>query len=342
MRKLAAIVLLLALAAAQDDKRVTGLLLQANSEYEAAKELWNKFVFSANDVTDAQLAEILARYDKSIELCQKASETGDSGEADTMTLRLARRTAQLRATVWAREMRVRAEQAAKAPKPPPEKQAPEEKPPPEAQPPAKPPEEKPKPPEQEQAAAAPELPPLPEISETKEQRSRGIQTARDFLMNFYFSNRRRDALIDQCVRCNGKGIVRLAYNDPKTQKPAKQECGGCGATGYHFNEPVARKGLWLCWSPLHRQGGKAQWEQDVMAYKNDPRQIPEFLISLRITKLDYHGLWAEAEWEEKGATGSGEKFTRQVSRKLVRAGRQWFFFDPESDKEMFAGKPEAD
>lgn len=334
--------LLLVAAAAEDDKRVAGLLVQASAEYEAGKELWNKFVFTANEVTDPQLAEILARYDKAIELCQKASETGDSGEADTMVIKLARRTAQLRATVWAREMRVKAEQARKeGPKLPPEGAPPEGKPP-EGERPAKPPEEKPKPPEEAQAVAAPELPPAPEISETKEQRSRGIQSARDFLMNFYFSNRRRDALIDQCVRCNGKGIVRLPYNDPETQKPAKQNCGGCGATGYHFNEPVARKGFWLCWSPLHRQGEKAQWELDLMAFKNDPRQIPEFLTSLRIKKLDYHGLWAEAEWEEKGATASGDKFTREVSRKLVRAGRQWFFFDPESDKEMYSGKPEAD
>jgi len=336
-----ALLLLVAAAEAQDDKKVAALLVQASGEYEAAKELWNKFVFGANEVTDAQLAEILAHYDKAIELCQKASETGDSGEADTMVIRLARRTAQLRATVFARQMRVRAEEARKA-GPPPEAKPEEQKPPePEA-----PDGELPEPPRVAEPAspAAPELAALPELEESKEQRSRGIQTARDFLMNFYFSNRRRDALIDTCVRCNGKGIVRLPHIDPETQKPAKQNCGGCRATGYHFNEPVARKGFWLCWSPLHRMDGqeKAQWEQDVMSFKTDPRQIPEFLTSLRITKLDYHGLWADVEWEEKGSTAEGQKFTREMNRKLIRAGRQWFFYDPERDKEMFSGKPEAD
>jgi hypothetical protein len=344
MRGAVALLLLLLPAVAQDDRRVTDLLKRANAEYEAAKETWQKFVFSASEVTDKELAEICVRYDKAIELCQKASETGDSGEADTMVLRLARRTAQLRATAWAREMRVRAEALKKEKPPEPEAPAPAPEPqkPPEKEPaPAKPPPEKPREPAPE--PAAPEFV-LPEISETKEQRTRGIQSARDFLMNTYFANRRRDALIDTCTHCKGRGVVNLPYNDPKTQKPWRQDCGGCGATGYHFNEPVARKGFWLCWTPLYRrdEGERTRWAQEVATYKADPRKIPEFLTSVRIEKVDYRGLWAEVQWEEKGATVDGQKFTRDVSRKLIRAGRQWFFFDAERDKDMFSGKPEAD
>lgn len=320
------------------------LLKKASAEVEAAKPVWEKFVFSAKDVTDEELGEICARYDKAIELCQKASEGGDSGDADTMVLRLARRTAQLRATAWAREMRARAE-AAKQEQP----AAPEAPAPAPEKPPEKPPDTKPEPrapepaPEKPPEPAAPEFV-FPEISETKEQRSRGTQSVRDFVMNTYFANRKRDALIDICAHCKGRGIVNLPYNDPKTQKPRRQDCGGCRATGYHFNEPVARKGFWLCWSPLYRrdEGEKARWQQEVATYREDPRKIPEFLSSVRIEKVDYRGLWAEVQWEEKGATSDGQKFTRDVTRKLVRAGRQWFFFDADRDKEMFSGKPEAD
>jgi hypothetical protein len=341
MRGAVVLLLLLLPAAAQDDRRVADLLKKANAEYEAAKETWQKFVFSASDVTDKELAEICTRYDKAIELCQKASESGDSGEADTMVLRLARRTAQLRATAWAREMRARAEAVKQEKRAEPEAPAPGPAP-------EKPPQPKPEPPAPvkppEPAPAEPEAFVLPEISETKEQRSRGTQSVRDFLMNTYFANRKRDALIDICAHCKGRGVVNLPYNDPKTQKPRRQDCGGCRATGYHFNEPVARKGFWLCWSPLYRrdEGERTRWQQEMATYKEDPRKIPEFLTSVRIEKVDYRGLWAEVQWEEKGATSDGQKFAREVSRKLIRAGRQWFFFDAERDKEMFSGKPEAD
>ncbi|HEX5031192.1 MAG TPA: hypothetical protein VFX78_07020 [Candidatus Eisenbacteria bacterium] len=339
--------LLLALPlVAQEDRRVADLLKKANEEYEAGKATWDKFVFAADDVTDQELADLCAHYDKAIELAQKVSESGDSGEADTIVLRLARRTAKLRATACAREMRKAAEAAKlkKAAEPQAPEPVPEQKP---APPPEPEPAREPEP--QAEAAPAPaagepDVLPLPEISETKEQRSRGIQSARDFLMNTYFANRKRDALIDVCVHCKGRGFVYLPYRDPKTQKPAKQECGGCGATGYLFNEPVARKGFWLCWSPLFRrdEGERARFQQDMATWKQDPKRIPEFLKSVSIKEVDYHGLWAVVEWEERGATGDGEKFTRGVKRKLFRAGRQWFFYDHDRDKEMFSEKPDGD
>jgi hypothetical protein len=336
-----AVVVMLALclpALAQDDKRVADLLTEANAEYEAGKEMWKTFVFSASEVTDDQIDGLLTHYDKAIDLCQKASEGGDVGEADTMVIRLARRTAQLRATLFAREQKVRAEEARR------------NKPPDETPPEVPPEEREPRAPEKEPAAPAPapdaaaRAPAMPEISETKAQRTRGIQSARDFLMNFYFANRKRDALVDRCGQCNGKGIVFLPFRDPKTQKTAKQECGGCGGTGYHLNQPVARKGFWLCWSPLHRADGqeKKQWACDLSDYVSDPRKIPEFLTSVRITELDYRGLWADVQWEEKGATAEGKRFSRKVQRKLIRAGRLWFFFDPERDKEFFSAQAEAD
>lgn len=344
MRGAVAALLLLSLPlAAQEDRRVAELLKKANDEYESGKATWEKFVFAADDVTDEELAELCAHYDKAIELAQKVSESGDSGEADTIVVRLARRTAKLRATACAREMRKAAEAAKlkKAAEPQAPEPVPEEKPAPPpttrepAPEPGRPVEAAP-----ESASKEPDVLPLPEISETREQRARGIQSARDFLMNAYFSNRKRDALIDVCVHCKGKGWVYLSYRDPKTQKPAKQDCGGCRATGYLFNEPVARKGFWLCWSPLYRrdEGERARFQQDLAAWGQDPKTIPEFLKSLSIKDVDYHGLWAEVRWEEKGATSDGKKFSREVKRKLFRAGRQWFFYDHDRDKEMFSAE----
>jgi hypothetical protein len=340
MRRALILASLAALAGADaPDKAVAQLLAQANAEYEAAKELWTKLVFDAASVTDEELAQILARYDKAIDLCQKACESGDVPEADTMVLRLARRTAQLRATVFAREMARKAKEAkAKKPEPPP----PTQEPPPAGKPPEPTPEAPPAAPETATTLEIPAGEFAPRIAETKEQRSRGLQSARDFLMHFYFGNRKRDALVDACGTCNGRGKVRLPIL--KDHKPVEQDCGGCGATGYHLNEPVARKGLWLCWSPIRRldEREKATWQQELAAYKSDPRTVPEFLTRLKIVKIDYQGLWADATWEETGVDASGKKFSRDVSRKLVRAGRQWFFFDPEHDKEMFSGKLEND
>jgi hypothetical protein len=335
MRVAAMLALLVVAARADDPKRVAELLQQANAEYGAAKETWNKLVFTPQEVTDDEIAELLARYDKAIDLCQKACETTDVPEANTMVLRLARRTAQLRATAFAREMARKAAAAREA------APAPGAKP---ADAPEEPTGEEAKP---EVAPETPEAPPdapAPVIVESKEQRSRGMQAARNFLLNVYFANRKRDALVDRCATCGGRGKVRLPILDKK-RRAMEQDCGGCAATGYILNEPVARKGFWLCWSPAYRMDPqqKTAWDQDLATYKGDPRTLPEFLTRVRIVTLDYQGLWADATWEEGGTGVDGKKFSRTVTRKLIRAGRQWFFFDPEHDKDLLApGALEAD
>ena len=62
----------------------------------------------------------------------------------------------------------------------------------------------------------------------------------------------------------------------------------------------------------------------------------EFLKSLRIVSIDYHGLWATAECHEKGYVPANKRaFQRKVKRMFVRFGRRWFLFDENTDEGVF-------
>jgi hypothetical protein len=305
-------ILLFCAAAVAQEKDVEGLRAKARAEYEAQKPIWEKFVFDANALSDDDLEALTEGYDRCLDLYQRiaeATEEGDS-EADTIVIQLARRTAKLRATTWGREMEAKAKAAASRPKPP--------EPPPEDEPPAPPPAPAPEPvaPERAPEREKPEQLVLPTIEETKDQQVAGKQSARNFVMQ-YFVNRKYKSMIGFC---------------------GKAGCNACRARVGHLNPHAARKAYWLSWSPLYRanEEQKKKWQAQFKEWRIDPRKLPEVLTKLTITKVDYHGLWADVEWEQWGVTNDAKKTHEKVSRRLVRAGNRWFFFHEELDRDFFA------
>ncbi len=317
MRPALVYLLFCAAAAVAQEKDVEALRAKARAEYEGQKPVWERFVFDANTVTDDELLAITEAYDRCLDLYQRvaeATEEGD-GEADVIVIQLARRTAKLRATIWGREMTKKAKAAASKPKEP-LPLPPEE---PEEQPPAPPPDREPEAPEPEKPdealeAAAPVV--LPTIEESNEKRTAGIQSARNFVMT-YFANRKYKQMIGFC---------------------GKATCNACRSRVGHLNIHAARKAYWLSWSPLYRANDekKTKWQAQFKEWRIDPRKLPEVLTKLSITKVDYHGLWADVEWDQEGVTNDAKKTREKVKRRLVRAGNRWFFYDPVLDADFFA------
>ncbi|MGH7162443.1 MAG: hypothetical protein ACREID_03080, partial [Planctomycetota bacterium] len=198
----------------------------------------------------------------------------------------------------------------------------------------------PAPPEPAQAPAA--AAPL-EWEETPAERSRAIQALRTFLMNHYFASRKTTSLLTRCVVCEGTGRKKTPQLD-KSRRVVTVPCTSCHETGYHLDASIARRAFWLVKSPLYRglETNRADFDARLAEWREDPRTVPEFLKSLKIDAIDYHGAWAVATYTEKGHGSDARKgFTRKVDAKLVRVGKRWFFADPEADACFFEA-PAAD
>jgi hypothetical protein len=317
MRPACVALLLLAALASPQEKDVEGLRAKARAEIEARKPAWERFVFDAASLTDDDMKDLTEGYDRALDLYQRiaeASEEGD-GEADVGVIQLARKTAKLRASIWAREMARKAKAAAERPKPEAEPTPGKPPAPPPDRPPEAPSEAEPAP-EPGPAAEARQPVVLPEIEESKEKRAAGIQGARHFVMQ-YFANRKYKQMIGFC---------------------GSATCNACRSRVGHLNVHAARRAFWLCWSPLYRanEEKKAKWQAQFKEWRLDPRKLPEVLTKLTITKVEYHGLWADIEWEQWGVTNDAKKTNEKVRRRLVRAGNRWFFYDDELDRDFFA------
>lgn len=282
------------------------LAAEARKQHEAAQPLWEMFVLDPAKTTDDELKALLAIYDKTLDLCLKAAEKQDDKGLDTMVLQLARRTATLRATLLDREL------AAKGGTP----AAPQ-----------------PAAPVEGEAEIV-----LPTLDESADRRAQGKQDVRNFLMD-YFRNRKRETLIVQCATCHGLAKRQSQrVGDFAAPRQSWYPCETCGGDGCFLNGPAAKQAFWLCWSPLYRLDEKERtaWEATFAKWRKDPKGGGEFLTRLKIGKVEYYGLWAQATWEEWGITPDGKKTHREVTRRLVRGGRRWFFFHPDHDRDFFA------
>jgi hypothetical protein len=347
VRGIAACVLLLALPAmSQDDaavRRAERLARDAKKNASKAKELWKRFVFEAEKMEDDELKELVGLYEKAIDLYQRALEEHENPGLNAAILTLTRRVTQVRFLQMQRHFRERKPEIAPPKETPPPK--PEERKPTPGEPEAKP-EPKPAPKPETGPIWQRRIPgddPLPELEESPADRRRGIQGVRNFLMNTYFAPQKFASLVDRCARCNGRGSVRTGRLKPdRTQE--RVPCGQCNASGYHLDVNNARKGHWLVHSPLYRSdsGKSSEWSARLADWRKDPRKVPEFLTRLRISVVDYHGLWAQVIWTEQGVTPDRKRFERERKEKLIRAGRRWFFYDEEYDKRFFRGDGEDD
>jgi hypothetical protein len=337
VNKTAALLLCLvgaALAQDADTRKAERIEAQGRKLQEDTKGLWKRFVFEYGSLSDADLAKIVKNYEKAVDLYQKAIEVRESPNLNRLILILAKRIAQARMVETAREL-------ASRPKPKPKPEPEPEPPQPEAPEPVAP---KPPPPEPDAEPEKPKAPPrvtagvLPTLDETKKQRNRGIQGVRNFVMHYYFASRKQSAMVSRCPVCNGRGR-RATHQLDERRRIVTIPCSACHESGGHVNVPAARKGYWLCMSPLYRSdaANRAAWEDQLASWRQNPNLIKEFLKSLKIEEVDYHGLWAEVTWTEKvRPLGAKRSFLRKVRRKIVRAGKRWFFYDEKFDKDFFA------
>jgi hypothetical protein len=332
------------LASSQDSvtRKAERFAAQGRKLQDATKEIWKKFVFEYRELSDDDLKTIVRNYEKAVDLYQKSIEVQESPGLNRLILILAKRIAQGRMVQSAREYARRPKPKPK-PKPPPEKKPEPGTPEPEAPPPEKPEAPAPEPLE-------PRLPPrlvageLPTMEEPKDQRRRGLQGVRNFLMHYYFASRKQSAIVSRCAVCNGRGRRATAQLD-RRRRVVTIPCSACHESGGHLNVPAARKGYWLCMSPLYRSdaANRAAWDAQLASWRENPNQIKEFLKTVRIENVDYRGLWAEVTWTEKvRPMGAKRSFVRQMKRKVVRAGKRWFFYDEKYDKEFFTTPDEEE
>ena len=327
--------LLAALAAAKDIdlKKARRLAAQGRKLQQSSKELWKQFVFEHEKLTDKELKTLIRNYDKAIDLYQGAIEVEETPTLNGLIRLLSKRTAQARFVQTAREVARRPKRKPK-PRPAPPRE--------EGQPPATPPAT-PKEPEEPAPVPRIEVPQLkgdelPELIETPTQQRLGKQALRNFIMNHYFASRKFSALISRCSVCNGRGKVYTGHID-KYRKPILVPCGACNHTGGHLNVAKARKGYWLVHSPLYRSdaGNRDRFERQLAGWQENPSSLTEFLKRVAIVSVEYHGLWAEVTLREKAyRIGSKRSTERVVVRKMLRAGKRWFFYDERFDKGFFA------
>ncbi len=294
---------------------------------------WKRYILEPETVDDEALNALLVLCEKAVDLYQESLEEAESGAVNHAVLTLARRIARIRFELLRRER-------ARTPAPEPER-------PPAASPPPVPPPEAPEvpAPAPPPPPAAPEAPALPEIVEDAKATRMGIQALRNFLMHDYFASRKWTSLVVRCPLCEGTGRRRTGRLT-KDKKIETTACTSCGETGFHLNDAVARKGFWLCKSPLYRADAArlGAWQDDLEAWKKDPRTVTEFLDRVSIDGVEYHGLWAKVALAERGhvrePTGPGKpsrekRFDRKREYTLVRIGRRWFFYDPAIDAGLF-------
>jgi len=295
---------------------------------------WKRYILEPETVDDAALNALLVLCEKAVDLYQESLEEAESGAVNNAILTLARRIARLRFEMIRRER-------ARTPAPEPEK-PPAANPPPVA-PPEPPPTTAPEAPPASTTTEAPAA--LPEIVEDAKATRMGIQALRNFLMHDYFASRKWTSLVVRCPLCEGTGR-RKTGRLTKDKKIETTACTSCGETGFHLNDAVARKGYWLCKSPLYRADGErvAAWEKDLEAWRRDPRTVSEFLDRVSIEGIDYHGLWAKITLAERGhvrePTEPGKpprerRFDRKREYTMVRIGRRWFFYDAAIDAGLF-------
>jgi len=259
---------------------------------------------------ERQLITLLKAYDTAIDLFMQAAELEETAGLDNAILLLSRRTAKVRATLAWREQ-ARTQEGGAKPTPPAPTPAPA------------PGEDEPS-----RAGGLPEL-----IGETKAERVRGIQGARTFLVRQYYNPRHRRNLLGKCHKCEGRKSVPTSGGPDKPY--VWERCPVCHGKGLGIHLYSAAKSLWMTWSPLYRMDEKkrAEWKATVQRWRSDARTLPEPLTGLRILEVDYHGLWADLTWVEKGVDGQ-----RTVTRRVIRAGRRWFFYSEAHDRDFFGGE----
>ncbi len=333
MRYLIVIAVVALVAHAQDKPSKLGT--KAKEHMDASSDMWAKFTADPDKLTDDDLRGMADNYDAAIDLLHKITEAGDSPSANANILRLARRSARLRATLWAREMRKKAEAFEKAkanrapggavpvkprnPVPPAAGDGASDAPVPSAE-----------------SAPAKNAPQPIRIFETKSERRGSINRARRFVFD-YFRFMKPGVLRRRCERCRGSGVRSYRVGEPPNVTYERRTCSTCGGIHHRLRHESARRSVWITRTPMARSDPTfRQWYSEWLAhYDHDARSLIP-IKRLAIKSVAYHGLWAVVEWEET----RGKKKER-ITRTLVRMGRVWFFYYPATDAVLLGLTPGA-
>jgi len=328
---------LLSATAIARDKKAEKLASKAIKLAKEYKNEWRRFVLERNAYPDADLAKLIEAYEKSVDLFQASLEIEEFGGINGQIVVLARRLAKAR---FAQVLR----KAARNPRPPPKPKPkePRETPPTKPGEPAPTPKPKPRPappPPPEPApprASGPEG--WPVFAEDKRAARRGKQSLRNFVMNYYFANRKFTALVSRCTRCNGNGKLPSGQLDNR-RRIIYVKCARCRESGAHLNINPVRKGYWLVMSPLYRAkaDNKVAFNRMREKWHDNPGSIPEFYKRVSLVSVEYNGQWARAKLKEKvSLTGTKRTQTRTVEHIFLRIGKRWFLYDKEADADFFS------
>ncbi len=317
------VVLLVAAAVCARDKQAAAFQSKGLALARQTRAGWKRFVLERDKVTDDEIRGLIKDLDQAAELLHKSLEIEDFAGINGQIISIAKKLVKLRFAQHIREQRRKMRNRPKPkPRPKPQPEPRDDKPAPEPEPEIK------------------RTRGLPDLIEDKKAKRRGLQTLRNFLIHYYFANRKFATLLTRCTRCEGSAKVVIG-RDGKTRKRIFATCPRC-AYGAHLNLNAARKAFWLTMSPLHRAdpANRAAFQDNLQKWHADPRTIGEFLTSLSIAKIDYHGLWATVTYREKGTfivDGRQRRFKpRKVERMFVRFGKRWFVYDEKTDNALFS------
>jgi len=285
------------------------------------------------DEQEAELRKAVELYDKGTALLQEALELQEDGGVNWRLTIAARNLARARAWILRRENARRArEHPTPPPPPPPDDSAPEKPAPEPPRPEPKPPEKTPRAPtleEDERPVVATfhagdppaqpvdvALPRFPYDLEGFGKQDRKAIAAR---IHDYYQSLRPGKLLYRHRLCGGKG------------KLGDASCEECCGTGQAINLHHFRKVFWTSYTPLLRsaQGALEALEAFHARAARQPDLLGPEVKAVKILEIEYQGVWARARVELSTSEGKQEKTIT-----LVSIGSTWFFYHPESDREL--------
>ncbi|MGB0890218.1 MAG: hypothetical protein ACPGWS_08040, partial [Solirubrobacterales bacterium] len=228
MRSLVWLLLIASVLVADDSEKADKLKGKGKALAEGGTSMWARFIENPTAVSDDDLRALADNYDAAIENYHLASELREDNHTNSAILNLAKRAAQLRATLWAREMAVKAKEAEarkRAAKEAGETAGPGR-------------EAKPKPPRKTttpQKAKPKNVPPAvvvpaPTISETKKERAANIRRIRRFVFD-HFRHMKPGIIRYKCGLCGGDAKRRVREGVPPNTRYFWRACPRCVGKG---------------------------------------------------------------------------------------------------------------
>ncbi|MGH7163268.1 MAG: hypothetical protein ACREID_07275 [Planctomycetota bacterium] len=134
----------------------------------------------------------------------------------------------------------------------------------------------------------------------------------------YMDARRESNLLFEHRMCAGKGKLR----DGST-------CQECSGSGKQINLFHFRRAFWTGFTPMLRDapGALDAFKAFYGRARKDPKALGALVKGFQVAGIEHHDFWARARVVENGTE-------RRIT--LVSIGSSWFFYRPETDRELIA------